>query len=258
MLHEQTHILLRRDHQTGHVNQSVVLQGWVQRTRNLGGLIFIQLRDRSGIVQVVADSTHMINEQFPIPLKVFAENMLSKSPALYASAQTDAVNENMKTGEIEVLADAVIVINASKTPPIYIEDGVNEQESVRLKYRYLDLRRPSVQNMLRLRHRVTKAIRDCIDEQGFIEVETPILTKSTPEGARDYLVPYRQKPGLFYALPQSPQIYKQLLMVGGIDRYYQLARCFRDEDGRADRQAEFTQLDIGNELCGTRRHSKRC
>ena len=225
------------------VGQKVVLKGWVQRTRNLGGLIFIQLRDRSGIVQAVADSTLADADTFQAAESLRGEYVTEIIGTVRLRA-ADAVNDQMKTGEIEVLASAITVINASKTPPIYIEDGVTEQENVRLKYRYLDLRRPSMQAMLRLRHRVMKAIRDSIDTMGFVEVETPILTKSTPEGARDYLVPYRQKPGLFYALPQSPQIYKQLLMVGGLDRYYQLARCFRDEDGRADRQAEFTQCDI--------------
>ncbi len=226
-----------------HVNQSVVLQGWVQRTRNLGGLIFIQLRDRAGIVQVVADGTHMSTKQFLAAESLRGEYVVEITGVVRPRG-ADAVNPQMKTGEIEVFADAVTIINASKTPPIYVEDGANEQETVRLKYRYLDLRKPGVQDVLRLRHHVSKAIRDSIDARDFIEVETPILTKSTPEGARDYLVPYRQKPGLFYALPQSPQIYKQLLMVAGIDRYYQLARCFRDEDGRADRQAEFTQFDM--------------
>ncbi len=225
------------------VNRSVVLKGWVQRTRNLGGLIFIQLRDRAGIVQVIADSTTVNAETFSAAESLRGEYVVEITGTVRMRA-AEAVNDAMKTGDIEILAEAITVINASKTPPIYIEDGVNEQENVRLKYRYLDLRRPSMQNMLRLRHRVVKAIRDSIDALGFIEVETPILTKSTPEGARDYLVPYRQKPGLFYALPQSPQIYKQLLMVGGLDRYFQIARCFRDEDGRADRQAEFTQCDI--------------
>ena len=225
------------------VDREVVLKGWVQRTRNLGGIIFIQLRDRSGIVQAVADSTLVDADTFQAAESLRGEYVVEIIGAVRLRA-ADAVNKQMKTGEIEVFVSAITVINQSVTPPIYIEDGTNEQETVRLKYRYLDLRRPSVQAMLRLRHRVVKSIRDCIDEQGFIEVETPILTKSTPEGARDYLVPYRQKPGLFYALPQSPQIYKQLLMVGGLDRYYQLARCFRDEDGRADRQAEFTQFDM--------------
>ena len=225
------------------VNESVVLKGWVQRTRNLGGLIFIQLRDCMGIVQVVADSTLLDAQTFQTAETLRGEYVVEVAGKVHKRAD-DAVNDQMKTGEVEVFATGITIINASKTPPIYIEDDANEQEAVRLKYRYLDLRKPGVQNVLRLRHRVIKSIRDCIDERGFIEVETPILTKSTPEGARDYLVPYRQKPGLFYALPQSPQIYKQLLMVGGLDRYYQFARCFRDEDGRADRQAEFTQFDM--------------
>ena len=228
---------------TADVGQKVVLKGWVQRARNLGGLIFIQLRDRSGIVQTVADSTATDADTFQIAESLRGEYVVEVIGSVRQRAD-DAVNEEMKTGYVEVVLDGLTVINASKTPPIYIEDNVTEHESVRLKYRYLDLRRPSVQATLRLRHRVMKAIRDCIDKLDFIEVDTPILTKSTPEGARDYLVPYRQKPGLFYALPQSPQIYKQLLMVGGLDRYYQMARCFRDEDGRADRQAEFTQFDM--------------
>lgn len=238
----------KRTHYCGEITRAdeksnVVLKGWVQRTRNLGGLIFIQLRDRTGIVQVVADSTLVSSDTFAAAESLRGEYVVEVAGTVRLRA-AEAVNSQMPTGEIEVFADAITVINLSKTPPIYIEDGVTEQENVRLKYRYLDIRRPSVQQMLRFRHRVVKAIRDCIDKQGFIEVETPILTKSTPEGARDYLVPYRQKPGLFYALPQSPQIYKQLLMVGGLDRYFQIARCFRDEDGRADRQAEFTQCDI--------------
>ena len=238
----------KRTHYCGEItkaeaNEPVVLKGWVQRARNLGGLIFIQLRDRSGIVQIVADSTNLNTETFQTAESLRGEYVIEVIGTVRLR-DDDAVNDQMKTGEVEVLASEIHVINASKTPPIYIEDGTNEQESIRLKYRYLDLRKPSVQAILRLRHRVMKSIRDCIDSDDFIEVETPILTKSTPEGARDYLVPYRQKPGLFYALPQSPQIYKQLLMVGGLDRYYQMARCFRDEDGRADRQAEFTQFDI--------------
>ena len=169
-----------------------------------------------------------------------------------ANAPPEAVNDKMKTGDVEVVAKGLKLLNTSKTPPIYIEDGTNEQEALRLKYRYLDLRRPSMQNMLKFRHRVIKCLRDYIDDQGFIEVETPILTKSTPEGARDYLVPYRQKPGLFYALPQSPQIYKQLLMLAGLDRYYQVARCFRDEDGPCRPPARIYPVRYGNELYRTR------
>ena len=228
---------------TGEVGKQVVLKGWVQRARNLGGLIFVSLRDRTGIVQVVFDSTVLPADVFQLAESLRGEFVVEVRGEVRRRAP-EAVNDKMKTGEVEVAATALSLLNTSKTPPIYIEDGTNEQESLRLKYRYLDLRRPSLQAMLRFRHQVIKALRDYIDTQGFVEVETPILTKSTPEGARDYLVPYRQKPGLFYALPQSPQIYKQLLMVAGLDRYYQVARCFRDEDGRADRQPEFTQFDM--------------
>ena len=228
---------------TGEVGKQVVLKGWVQRSRNLGGLIFVSLRDHTGIVQAVFDSTVMDAETFTLSESLRSEFVIEVQ-GLVRKRAPEAVNDKMKTGDVEVAATSLAVLNAAKTPPIYIEDSANEQESLRLKYRYLDLRRPSMQNMLRFRHRVIKCLRNYIDDQGFVEVETPILTKSTPEGARDYLVPYRQKPGLFYALPQSPQIYKQLLMLGGLDRYYQVARCFRDEDGRADRQPEFTQFDM--------------
>ena len=240
--------MTKRTHMCGEVTataieQSVVLKGWVQRARNLGGLIFVWLRDRTGIVQVVFDGNTMDAKAFENAEALRSEFVIEVHGIVRRRAP-EAVNAKLKTGEIEVAAESLTILNTSKTPPIYIEDGTNEQESLRLKYRYLDLRRPSMQDMLKFRHRVIKLLRDYTDEQGFIEVETPILTKSTPEGARDYLVPYRQKPGLFYALPQSPQIYKQLLMLAGLDRYYQVARCFRDEDGRADRQPEFTQFDM--------------
>lgn len=228
---------------TGEVGKQVILKGWVQRARNLGGLIFISLRDRSGIVQAVIDSTVTDPETFALAESLRSEYVIEVAGEVRLRAQ-EAVNDKMKNGDVEVAARRLTLLNSSKTPPIYIEDGTNEQESLRLKYRYLDLRRPSMQAMLRFRHNVIRCLRNFIDAQGFVEVETPILTKSTPEGARDYLVPYRQKPGLFYALPQSPQIYKQLLMLAGLDRYYQIARCFRDEDGRADRQPEFTQFDM--------------
>lgn len=228
---------------TDEVGKRVLLKGWVQRARNLGGLIFLSLRDRTGIVQVVFDSTMMNAEVFALAETLRSEYVVEITGTVRRRAP-EAVNPKMPTGEVEVAVDELKLLNASKTPPIYVEDGTNESEALRLKYRYLDLRRPSMQGMLRFRHRVIKCLRDYIDDQGFVEVETPILTKSTPEGARDYLVPYRQKPGLFYALPQSPQIYKQLLMLAGLDRYYQVARCFRDEDGRADRQPEFTQFDM--------------
>ena len=228
---------------TDEVGKRVLLKGWVQRARNLGGLIFLSLRDRTGIVQVVFDSTMMNADVFALAETLRSEYVVEITGTVRRRAP-EAVNPKMPTGEVEVAVDELKLLNASKTPPIYVEDGTNESEALRLKYRYLDLRRPSMQGMLRFRHRVIKCLRDYIDDQGFVEVETPILTKSTPEGARDYLVPYRQKPGLFYALPQSPQIYKQLLMLAGLDRYYQVARCFRDEDGRADRQPEFTQFDM--------------
>ncbi len=240
--------MLKRTHMCGEVlpgetGKQVVLQGWVQRARNLGGLIFVWLRDHTGIVQVVFDSTALNGETFALAESLRGEFVVQATGTVRKRA-ADAVNESMATGAVEVAAESLAVLNPSKTPPIYIDDNVSEQEAVRLKYRYLDLRRPSMQNMLRFRHRVVRTLRNYIDEKDFVEVETPILTKSTPEGARDYLVPYRQKPGLFYALPQSPQIYKQLLMLSGLDRYYQIARCFRDEDGRADRQPEFTQFDL--------------
>ena len=228
---------------TGEIGKQVVLKGWVQKSRNLGGLIFVWLRDRTGIVQVVFDSTTLDAQLFASAESLRSEYVIEVHGAVRKRAP-EAVNDKMKTGDVEVAATGMLILNASKTPPIYIDDDTNEQEALRLKYRYLDLRRPSMQAMLQFRHRVIKCLRDYIDGQGFIEVETPILSKSTPEGARDYLVPYRMKPGLFYALPQSPQIYKQLLMLAGLDRYYQVARCFRDEDGRADRQPEFTQFDM--------------
>lgn len=240
--------MTKRTHMCGEVvtnvvGKQVILKGWVQRARNLGGLIFVSLRDRTGIVQVMFDSTVLDVDTFSLAESLRGEFVIEVAGEVRKRAP-EAVNEKMKTGDVEVVAKGLKLLNISKTPPIYIEDGTNEQEALRLKYRYLDLRRPSMQNMLRFRHRVIKCLRDYIDDQDFIEVETPILTKSTPEGARDYLVPFRQKPGLFYALPQSPQIYKQLLMLAGLDRYYQVARCFRDEDGRADRQPEFTQFDM--------------
>lgn len=225
------------------IGQTVVLKGWVQRSRNLGGIIFVWLRDRSGIVQVVFDGNTIAPELFALAEQLRGEYVLSVCGKVSLRAK-DAVNPKLKTGEIEVLAESAVILNTAKTPPIYIEDEAKEQESLRLKYRYLDLRRAPLQKTLMFRHRLIKALRDAIDEQGFVEVETPIFTKSTPEGARDYLVPTRVRPGAFYALPQSPQQYKQLLMVAGMDRYYQLARCFRDEDGRADRQPEFTQFDM--------------
>jgi len=224
------------------VGERVVLKGWVQKRRDLGGLIFIDLRDRTGIIQVVA-SPDVSAEALTTAERVRNEYVLSVEGTVVARAP-ETVNPNIATGRIEVHAEHIDIINEAKTPPFSIDNYTDAAEDVRLKYRYLDLRRPVMFQTLELRHKVTKAVRDFLDGERFLEIETPMLTKSTPEGARDYLVPSRVHPGEFYALPQSPQIFKQLLMVGGFERYYQIARCFRDEDLRADRQPEFTQIDI--------------
>src|SRR5690554_5998509 len=225
--------------------KKVCLNGWVHRQRNLGGVIFIDLRDRSGLVQVVVNpeqkQLYAAAETLRSEFVVMVKGEVRRRPE-------GSQNTELPTGEVEVLLEELEILNSAKTPPIYIDDSHEStghvDETVRLKYRYLDLRRPQMQQNLLLRHRTTKVIRDFLGEKDFLEIETPILTKSTPEGARDYLVPSRVNAGKFFALPQSPQIFKQLLMVAGMEKYFQIARCFRDEDLRADRQPEFTQLDI--------------
>lgn len=224
------------------IDQHVTLKGWVQKRRDLGGLIFIDLRDRSGMVQVVFNPA-LSEEALAIAETVRNEYVLQVEGTVVARAQ-GTINEKMKTGEIEVTADKISILNASKTPPINVFEDKEISEDTRLKYRYIDLRRESMQKTIKLRHKTTQVIRQFLNQESFLEMETPMLTKSTPEGARDYLVPSRVHPGHFYALPQSPQLFKQLIMVAGFERYYQFARCFRDEDLRADRQPEFTQIDI--------------
>lgn len=223
-------------------SENVVLKGWVNRRRDLGGLIFIDLRDRFGITQVVFNpeirkDAHDLAETLRNEFVIEVQGIVNQRPE-------GTVNPKMATGDIEVEAHQLRILNVAKTPPFYINEEVEVDEALRLKYRYLDLRRPTMQQRIILRHRIVKFIRDFLDERAFVEVETPLLIRSTPEGARDFLVPASAQPGSFYALPQSPQILKQLLMVSGLDRYFQIARCFRDEAQRADRQPEFTQLDL--------------
>lgn len=244
---------LKRTHYNGEISGNdigteVILTGWTAKTRNLGSLIFIDLRDRTGIIQLVFDS-ETDSALFEKAAAVRNEFVLAAKGVVRRRAQ-EAVNNKMKTGEIEVFVKELRILNEAQTPPFHIDDKTNVSDVIRLKYRYLDLRRASLQDNLIMRHRIAKTARDYFDQQGFIEVETPFLQKSTPEGARDYLVPSRIHHGKFYALPQSPQLFKQLLMIAGYDRYMQIARCFRDEDLRADRQPEFTQIDLEMSFVG--------
>jgi aspartyl-tRNA synthetase len=244
---------MKRTHHCGqirkeNVGETVQLSGWVQKRRDLGGLIFIDLRDRSGLVQVVF-SPEASTDALAIADQARSEYVITIKGSV--QPREGGINENLATGEIEVKADSIEIISEAKTTPFYITDDVDVSEEMRLKYRYLDLRRPEMQQTFMMRHNITKTIRNFLDNKSFMEVETPMLTKSTPEGARDYLVPSRVHPGEFYALPQSPQIFKQLLMASGFEKYYQIVRCFRDEDLRADRQPEFTQVDIETSFMDT-------
>jgi len=223
-----------------HISNKTTVMGWVQTKRNLGGLVFIDLRDRTGLLQLVFGE-EINKEAFEKADLVKPEYCIAVTGEII---KRQSPNDNMPTGQVELKGESIKILSESETPPIYIKEDLDASENVRLKYRYLDLRRPDMQRILMTRHKTAKVIRDFLDENGFLEIETPILTKSTPEGARDYLVPSRNYPGNFYALPQSPQLFKQLLMVSGYDKYFQIARCFRDEDLRSNRQPEFTQVDI--------------
>lgn len=238
---------LKRSHRCAelrkeNLGERVTVMGWVQKTRNTGGLIFVDLRDRSGLLQLTFNSDKLSEETFNQAYKLRSEFVIAVTGTVVE--REGGVNRNLLTGEIEVAAEELRVLSEAETPPFPIEANSRTKEELRLKYRYLDLRRPDLQANIMLRSKVCMLVRDFLSEEGFLEIETPMLTKSTPEGARDYLVPSRVHPGSFYALPQSPQIFKQLLMCSGYDRYFQIARCFRDEDLRADRQPEFTQIDM--------------
>ena len=224
------------------IGETVTVMGWVQKRRNLGSLIFIDLRDRSGILQLVFNEESVGKEGYEKAERLRSEYVIAVTGKV--EKRSAAVNESLKTGDIEVIATDIRILSEAETPPFQIEENSQTKDEVRLKYRYLDLRRPDIQKNLMLRSKVAYLMRDFMAKEGFLEIETPMLCKSTPEGARDYLVPSRVHPGHFYALPQSPQLYKQLLMCSGYDRYFQIARCFRDEDLRADRQPEFTQADM--------------
>ena len=238
---------LKRSHRCTEVSnamigQEVTVMGWVQKRRNLGSLIFIDLRDRSGILQLVFDVDNVGEEGFAKAETLRSEFVIAAVGTV--EKRSAAVNENLATGDIEIKVTDIRILSEAQTPPFPIEDGITTKDELRLKYRYLDLRRPSIQRNLMMRSKVATSVRNFLAEEGFMEIETPMLTKSTPEGARDYLVPSRVHPGNFYALPQSPQLFKQLLMCSGYDRYFQIVKCFRDEDLRADRQPEFTQIDM--------------
>ena len=238
---------LKRSHRctevsSANIGEKVTVMGWVQKSRNKGGVVFVDLRDRSGILQIIFEENKCGTEIFEKAGKLRSEFVIAVTGQVCERA--GAVNKNLATGEIEVIAEQLRILSESETPPFHIEENSKTKEELRLKYRYLDLRRPDIQKNIMMRSRACAVIRNFLTEEGFLEIETPMLTKSTPEGARDYLVPSRVHPGSFYALPQSPQLFKQLLMVSGYDRYFQLARCFRDEDLRADRQPEFTQVDM--------------
>ena len=225
------------------LDEKVTLKGWVHNRRDLGGLIFVDLRDREGIVQIV------FNPDFSEEALKVAETVRSEYvvevQGVVTKRDPETINPKIKTGQVEVQVSNIEIINKSETPPFAInEENVNVDENIRLKYRYLDLRRQELAQTFKMRHQTTRSIRQYLDDNGFFDIETPVLTKSTPEGARDYLVPSRVHEGEFYALPQSPQLFKQLLMISGFDKYYQIVKCFRDEDLRADRQPEFTQVDI--------------
>ena len=238
---------LKRSHRCGelslaNVGQNVTVMGWVQKSRNKGGIIFVDLRDRSGVLQIIFEESDCGAESFAKAEKLRSEFVIAVTGRV--EARSGGVNENLATGAIEVRAESLRILSESETPPFPIEENSKTKEELRLKYRYLDLRRPDIQRNLILRSKIAILTRQFLAEEGFLEIETPTLIKSTPEGARDYLVPSRVHPGSFYALPQSPQLFKQLLMCSGYDRYFQLARCYRDEDLRADRQPEFTQIDM--------------
>ncbi len=238
---------LRRSHRctelsTANIGEQVTVMGWVQKSRNKGGIIFVDLRDRSGILQIIFEESDCGSESFEKAVKLRSEFVIAVTGKV--EARSGAGNENLATGAIEVRADGLRILSESETPPFPIEENSKTKEELRLKYRFLDLRRPDIQRNLILRSKIAILTRQFLAEEGFLEIETPTMIKSTPEGARDYLVPSRVHPGSFYALPQSPQLFKQLLMCSGYDRYFQLARCYRDEDLRADRQPEFTQIDM--------------